>query len=110
MGADVDTVRKGMGADPRIRSRFLYPGIGYGGSCFPKDVKALRKSASDVGYDFRVLTSVMNVNDDQKTILFVDPMKEHFRRVARRHQGGHVGIGVQARNGRHSRGPSTLHD
>ena len=75
--ADVDTVRKGMGADPRIGSRFLYPGIGYGGSCFPKDVKALRKSASDVGYDFRVLTSVMNVNDDQKTILF-DPMKEHF--------------------------------
>ena len=77
VGADVDTVRKGMGADPRIGSRFLYPGIGYGGSCFPKDVKALRKSASDVGYDFRVLTSVMNVNDDQKTILF-DPMKEHF--------------------------------
>ena len=77
VGADVDTVRKGVGADPRIGSRFLYPGIGFGGSCFPKDVKALRKSASDVGYDFRVLTSVMNVNDDQKTILF-DPMKEHF--------------------------------
>ena len=77
VGADVDTVRKGMGADPRIGSRFLYPGIGFGGSCFPKDVKALRKSASDVGYDFRLLTSVMNVNDDQKTILF-DPMKEHF--------------------------------
>ena len=77
VGADVDTVRKGMGADPRSGSRFLYPGIGYGGSCFPKDVKALRKSASDVGYDFRVLTSVMNVNDDQKTILF-DPMKGHF--------------------------------
>ena len=77
VGADVDTVRKGMGADPRIGARFLYPGIGYGGSCFPKDVKALRKSASDVGYDFRVLTSVMNVNDDQKTILF-DPIKNHF--------------------------------
>lgn len=77
VGADVDTVRKGMGADPRIGARFLYPGIGYGGSCFPKDVKALRKSAADVGYDFRVLTSVMNVNDDQKTILF-EPMKQHF--------------------------------
>ena len=77
VGADVDTVRKGMGADPRIGARFLYPGIGYGGSCFPKDVKALRKSAADVGYDFRVLTSVMNVNDDQKTILF-EPMRQHF--------------------------------
>ena len=77
VGADVDTVRKGMGADPRIGARFLYPGIGYGGSCFPKDVKALRKSAADVGYDFRVLTSVMNVNDDQKTVLF-EPMKQHF--------------------------------
>ena len=95
VGADVDTVRKGMGADPRIGARFLYPGIGYGGSCFPKDVKALRKSASDVGYDFRVLTSVMNVNDDQKTILF-DPMKKpRLARRPLRRDGCHLGIVFQ---------------
>src|SRR5476651_2199873 len=63
VGADVDQVRKAIGADRRIGSSFLFPGVGYGGSCFPKDVKALLKSAEDQGYDFRILASVEAVND-----------------------------------------------
>ena len=67
--ADVDKVRVGMGTDSRIGKRFLFPGIGYGGSCFPKDVKALHKSGKDVNYDFEILNSVIKVNDTQKQIL-----------------------------------------
>jgi UDPglucose 6-dehydrogenase len=70
MGADVNMVRKGIGSDPRIGHRFIYPGIGYGGSCFPKDVKALIKTASDRGYHLRILESVEAVNDYQKSVLF----------------------------------------
>ncbi len=66
VGANVDQVRKGMGADGRIGKRFLFAGIGYGGSCFPKDVKALNKTAGDFGYDFKILKSVMDVNKKQK--------------------------------------------
>ena len=77
VGADVDMIRMGMGTDNRIGHRFLFSGIGYGGSCFPKDVKALHKSGKEVGLDFQILDSVMSVNDAQKTILF-DPMKAHF--------------------------------
>lgn len=77
LGANVDMVRKGMGSDTRIGKRFLFPGIGYGGSCFPKDVQALHKTASEMGYDFRLLTSVMNVNDDQKVIL-ADKIIQYF--------------------------------
>lgn len=66
LGADVDMVRKGIGSDERIGRRFLFPGIGYGGSCFPKDVQALNKSASEVDYNFRILEAVMKVNSDQK--------------------------------------------
>lgn len=69
LGADVDQVRMGIGSDLRIGKRFLFPGIGYGGSCFPKDVKALVKSAEEVQYDFRILKSVMEINEKQKTIL-----------------------------------------
>ena len=69
VGADVDKVRIGMGTDSRIGKRFLFPGIGYGGSCFPKDVKALHKSGKDVGYDFEILDSVIEINDTQKRIL-----------------------------------------
>ena len=69
LGADVDKVRRGMGSDSRIGKRFLFPGVGYGGSCFPKDVQALAKTANEVDYDFRILNSVMRVNDDQKKIL-----------------------------------------
>lgn len=67
VGADVDKVRIGMGTDSRIGKRFLFPGIGYGGSCFPKDVQALAKSGSDVGYEFQIIKSVMEVNELQKT-------------------------------------------
>src|SRR6186997_799454 len=69
LGADVDQVRIGIGGDDRIGKRFLFPGIGYGGSCFPKDVQALVKSASDVKYDFRILDAVMEVNEKQKVYL-----------------------------------------
>jgi UDPglucose 6-dehydrogenase len=70
MGADVNKVRQGIGSDPRIGSRFIYAGIGYGGSCFPKDVKALIKTAKENGYKMRLLESVEEVNDDQKSLLF----------------------------------------
>ncbi len=66
MGADVDMVRRGLGSDERIGRRFLFPGIGYGGSCFPKDVKALAKSSHQVSYDFKILEAVMQVNETQK--------------------------------------------
>jgi UDPglucose 6-dehydrogenase len=69
VGANVDMVRAGMGTDSRIGKRFLFPGIGYGGSCFPKDVKALYKSGKDVDYDFDILNAVIKVNDTQKKIL-----------------------------------------
>lgn len=69
VGADVDMVRAGMGTDSRIGKRFLFPGIGYGGSCFPKDVKALRKAGKDENYDFKILNSVIEINSAQKTIL-----------------------------------------
>jgi UDPglucose 6-dehydrogenase len=70
LDADVDMVRKGMGSDSRIGKRFLFPGVGYGGSCFPKDVQALHKSAKDNGYDFKILDAVMEVNELQKEVLF----------------------------------------
>ena len=69
VGADVDMVRIGIGSDTRIGKRFLFPGIGYGGSCFPKDVQALVKSSNEVNYHFDILESVMKVNQLQKTIL-----------------------------------------
>ncbi len=69
VGADVNSVRKGIGSDSRIGTKFLYPGIGYGGSCFPKDVKALIKTAQDEGYPMRVLKAVEEVNQSQKSLL-----------------------------------------
>jgi UDPglucose 6-dehydrogenase len=75
LGADVDQVRMGIGSDERIGKRFLFPGIGYGGSCFPKDVQALVKSSKDVDYTFSILNSVMEVNERQKTILLPKIMK-----------------------------------
>ena len=66
LGADVDMVRRGIGSDDRIGKRFLFPGIGYGGSCFPKDVQALIKSAEEAGYDFQILKAVEDVNEKQK--------------------------------------------
>lgn len=77
IGANVDLVRIGMGSDSRIGKRFLFPGIGYGGSCFPKDVSALHKSARQSGYEFSILDAVMSVNDKQKTVI-VPKIKEYF--------------------------------
>lgn len=74
VGADVDSVRLGIGSDERIGKRFLFPGIGYGGSCFPKDVQALAKTSGQYGYDFKILEAVMDVNARQKSIL-VDKIK-----------------------------------
>ncbi len=77
VGANVDAVRVGMGSDSRIGKRFLFPGVGYGGSCFPKDVQALAKTAEEFGYDFKILKSVMNVNGLQKHRLTAK-IKAHF--------------------------------
>jgi UDPglucose 6-dehydrogenase len=77
IGANVDLVRKGIGTDDRIGSRFLFAGIGYGGSCFPKDVKALVKTAEELGYDFQILKSVEAVNEHQKRLLF-RRIQQHF--------------------------------
>jgi UDPglucose 6-dehydrogenase len=77
VGADVDQVRRAMGADRRIGTSFLFPGVGYGGSCFPKDVKALLKSAQDHGYDFGILSAVGAANEKQKQRL-VEKMERHF--------------------------------
>lgn len=77
VGADVDSVRRGIGSDSRIGKRFLFAGIGYGGSCFPKDVQALHFTARENEYDFRILDSVMKVNDDQK-LSIVEKIKKHY--------------------------------
>ena len=78
LGADVDMVRKGIGSDDRIGKRFLFPGIGYGGSCFPKDVQALVKSSTQVDYDFKILNAVMDVNEKQKLHL-LPKIKAYFK-------------------------------
>ena len=78
VGADVNMVRKGIGSDSRIGSKFLYPGCGYGGSCFPKDVKALIKTAEKKGYQMQVLKAVVAVNESQKTILY-NKLKKYYR-------------------------------
>jgi UDPglucose 6-dehydrogenase len=80
LGADVNHVRKGIGSDPRIGNKFIYPGIGYGGSCFPKDVKALIKSGKAVNHTMRILEAVENVNEDQKSVL-ANKIKKHFNSV-----------------------------
>jgi UDPglucose 6-dehydrogenase len=77
VGANVDAIRIGIGSDSRIGKRFLFAGIGYGGSCFPKDVQALHRTAKDFKYDFKLLTSVMEVNENQKTVL-VEKVRQHF--------------------------------
>jgi len=77
MGADVNMVRKGIGSDARIGHKFIYPGVGYGGSCFPKDVKALIKTAKEKNYNMRILNAVEEVNDAQKEVLF-NKVKKHF--------------------------------
>ncbi|MGZ3776162.1 MAG: UDP-glucose dehydrogenase family protein [Mucilaginibacter sp.] len=78
VGADVDMVRRGIGADDRIGKRFLFAGIGYGGSCFPKDVQALVRSSQEINYDFKILNSVIEVNEIQKKVL-VEKLKKYFK-------------------------------
>ncbi|MBS1501461.1 MAG: UDP-glucose/GDP-mannose dehydrogenase family protein [Bacteroidetes bacterium] len=77
VGADVDMIRRGIGADDRIGRRFLFSGIGYGGSCFPKDVQALAKSSEENQYDFKILNAVMSVNKKQRAV-FVEKVKKYF--------------------------------
>jgi len=77
VGADINMVRQGIGSDPRIGNKFIYAGVGYGGSCFPKDIKALIKTGEDHGYKLRILNSVEVVNNDQKLVL-VNKIKKHF--------------------------------
>lgn len=77
VGANVDSIRIGIGSDARIGKRFLFAGIGYGGSCFPKDVQALSKTATEYAYDFKVLEAVMDVNERQKTSI-VTKIKNYF--------------------------------
>ena len=77
LGADIEEVRKGIGADPRIGYHFIYPGCGYGGSCFPKDVQALGRTADQIGYDAPLLKAVEAVNNRQKTTLFTK-LTKHF--------------------------------
>jgi UDPglucose 6-dehydrogenase len=88
MGADVDMVRRGIGSDERIGRRFLFPGIGYGGSCFPKDVQALVQSSNEVSYDFRILNSVMEVNERQKLHL-IPKISRYFKNNLK---GKHFGL------------------
>ncbi|MFN4080810.1 MAG: UDP-glucose dehydrogenase family protein [Saprospiraceae bacterium] len=88
VGANVDMVRIGMGSDNRIGKRFLFPGIGYGGSCFPKDVQALAKTAAQYDYDFRILKAVMQVNETQKSVLFQKISRYFGGNLA----GKHVGV------------------
>ncbi len=80
VGANVDHVRRAVGSDRRIGPSFLFPGVGFGGSCFPKDVKAMRRFAADSGYDFRILQAVDEVNAYQKTRL-VEKMRGHFGKL-----------------------------
>jgi len=79
-GADIEAVRFGIGSDPRIGHAFIYPGVGYGGSCFPKDIKALRRSAAEVGYPESILSAVEAVNNRQKLVLF-HKIKAHFKEL-----------------------------
>ncbi len=84
VGADINMVRKGIGSDTRIGNKFIYPGVGYGGSCFPKDVKALIHTAEDYNYSLRVLKAVEAVNDDQKSVLFNKFVKHYNGDIAGR--------------------------
>ena len=100
-GADVDQVRKAIGADRRIGPSFLFPGIGFGGSCFPKDIKALIKFSGDKGYDFQTLKAVERVNDAQK-IRFVSKLESHFGSL-KEPDDRRLGPVVQAADRRHAR-------
>ena len=103
LGADVEMVRQGIGADQRIGYHFIYPGAGYGGSCFPKDVKALIHTARAVGFEPKLLAAVEDRNDAQKTVLF-EKIAQHFDGDARRADLRALGPRLQAQHRRHARG------
>lgn len=102
VGADVNMVRKGIGADSRIGNKFLYPGCGYGGSCFPKDVKALIKTAEKNDYPMQVLKAVEEVNEAQKEILF-KKLNKYYNGDLEDQNGCYLGISLQTRNRRYAR-------
>ncbi len=102
VGADVELVRQGIGADPRIGYHFIYPGAGYGGSCFPKDVQALARTAHSVGYEARLLDAVEAVNDTQKSRLFA-LLSKHFDGKLKGRTIAVWGPGIQAQYRRHAR-------
>jgi UDPglucose 6-dehydrogenase len=91
VGADINSVRKGIGSDPRIGNKFIYPGIGYGGSCFPKDVKAIIKTADSYGYSLKVIKAVEEVNNSQKEIIYMK-IKEYFKGKLKDRQFGIWGL------------------
>ncbi len=104
LGADIEQVRHGIGSDPRIGYHFIYPGCGYGGSCFPKDVQALARTASEIGYRSELLEAVEAVNNRQKATLF-DKLSQAFDGgLAGKTPGGGLGAGLQAQYRRHARG------
>ena len=97
LGADINNVRKGIGSDSRIGSKFIYPGTGYGGSCFPKDVKALIKTASDNGYELNVIKAVEKANDYQKNVIF-NKMIRYFNNDLKDRADWNMGIIIQTKN------------
>jgi len=101
VGADVNMVRRGMGSDSRIGRSFLYPGCGYGGSCFPKDIRAIMKVGEDAGYEMSVIKAVEEVNNRQKTILF-HKFSRFYNGEYQRQDCGSVGIGIQTRDRRYA--------
>ncbi len=91
VGADINSVRKGIGSDPRIGNKFIYPGIGYGGSCFPKDVKAIIKTGDSYGYSLRVIKAVEEVNNYQKEVIYIK-IRDYFRGNLKGRQFGIWGL------------------
>ncbi|MBN2349804.1 MAG: UDP-glucose/GDP-mannose dehydrogenase family protein [Bacteroidales bacterium] len=107
VGADIDSVRRGIGSDPRIGDKFIYAGAGYGGSCFPKDVKALIKTASDYNYSLSILKAVEQVNNNQKNVVF-DKINKHFKGVLKNKIFGIWGLAFKPNTDDMREAPSTV--
>jgi UDPglucose 6-dehydrogenase len=107
VGADINMVRKGIGSDSRIGTKFIYPGIGYGGSCFPKDVKALIRTAREHKYNLRVLQAVEDVNDDQKSVMF-HKVKNYFKGNLKGKKIGMWGLSFKPQTDDMREAPSTV--
>ena len=100
LGADINHVRKGIGSDSRIGSKFLYPGTGYGGSCFPKDVKAIIKDSHDNGYELNVIKAVEKANEYQKNVIF-NKINSYFNNNLQGQDIWYLGIIIQTKNRRY---------